>query len=95
MNLFSYSKLVAMKIIECLFDDNSINTVCVQYDVTNKDRMFDCQMPMDMINLERIMRECSLSVLGSELYHHHRIVDQEEIDGKETGGLQAGWRREC
>ena len=34
------------------------------------------------------------SVVGWRLHHHHRIVDQEEIDGKESEYLPAGWRRE-
>ena len=84
-----------MKTIECLFDDNSIDAVYSHNYGTNKDQMFDCQMPMYMINLEGIMRERSPSVVGWKLHHHHRIVDQEEIDGKETGDPQAGWRREC
>ena len=56
--------------------------------------MFDCHDPMDKINLERIMRERSPSVVGWRLHHHHRIVDQEEIDGKESEYLNAGWRRD-
>ena len=56
--------------------------------------MFDYHEPMDMINLERIKRERSPSVVGWRLHHDHRIVDQEKIDGKETEYLQAGWRRE-
>ena len=83
-----------MKTIVCLFDDDSINTVYVRYYGTDKDRMFDCHVPMDMINLERIMRERSPSVVGWRLHHHHRIVDQEEIDGKEDEYQHAGWKRE-
>ena len=94
INHFSYSKLVGMKTIECLFDDNNIDTVCVRYAGIEEDRMFDCHEPMDMINLERIMRERSPSVVGWRIHHHHRIVDQEEIDGNETEYEQAGWRRE-
>ena len=94
VNHFSYSKLVGMKTIEALFDDNTIDTVYVRSVGEDEDRMFDCHEPMDMINLERIMRERSPSVVGWRLHHHHRIVDQEEIDGKESEYLQAGWRRE-
>ena len=90
MNHFSYSKLVGMKTIECLFDDNSINTVYVRNHGTNNNQMFDCQMPMHMINFEGIIRECSPSVVGWKLHQHCKLVDQEEIDGKETGDLQAG-----
>ena len=94
VNHFSYNKLVGMKTIEALFDDNTIDTVYVRSVGEDEDRMFDCHEPMDMINLERIMRERSPSVVGWRLHHHHRIVDQEEIDGKESEYLQAGWRRE-
>ena len=94
VNHFSYSKLVGMKTIETLFDDNTIDTVYVRSVGEDEDRMFDCHEPMDMINLERIMRERSPSVVGWRLHHHHRIVDQEEIDGKESEYLHAGWRRD-
>ena len=83
-----------MKTIECLFDDNSIDTVYVRYCGIKEDRMFDCHEPMDMINLERIMRERSPSVVGWRLHHHHRTVDQEEIDGRGSEYLHAGWRRD-
>ena len=83
-----------MKTIEALFENNTIDTVYVRSVGEDEDRMFDCHEPMDMINLERIMRERSPSVVGWRLHHHHRIVDQEEIDGKESEYLQAGWRRE-
>ena len=94
INHFSYSKLVGMKTIECLFEDDSIDTVYVRYCGNEEYRMFDCHEPMDMINLERIMRERSPSVIGWRLHHHHRIVDQEEIDGRESEYLHAGWRRD-
>ena len=94
INHFSYGKLVGVKTIEALFDDDTIDTVYVRSVGEDEDRMFDCHEPMDMINLERIMRERSPSVVGWRLHHHHRIVDQEEIDGKESEYLQAGWRRE-
>ena len=32
--------------------------------------------------------------IGAQYGGYHRIVDQEEIDGKESEYLQAGWRRE-
>ena len=82
VNHFSYSKLVGMKTIEALFNDNIIDTVYVRSVGEDKDRMIDCHEPMDMIHLERIMREQSPTVVGWRLHHHHRIVDQEEIDGK-------------
>ena len=94
VNHFSHSKLVGMKTIECLFEDDNFDTVCVRYAGEDKDQMFDCHEPRDMINLERIMRERSPGVAGWRLHHYHRIVDQEEIDGKETEYLQAGWKRE-
>ena len=94
INHFSYSKLVGMKTIECLFEADSIDTVYVRYRGNKDDRMFDCHEPYDMIALERIMRERSPSVIGWRLHHHHRIVDQEEIDGRESFYLPAGWRRE-
>ena len=94
VNHFSNSKFVGTKTIEALFNDDTIDTVYVRSVGEDEDRMFDCHEPMDMINLERIMRERSPSVVGWRLHHHHRIVDQEEIDGKESEYLQAGWRRE-
>ena len=84
-----------MKTIEALFNDNIIDTVYVRSVGEDKDRMIDCHEPMDMIHLERIMREQSPSVVGWRLHHRHRIVDQEEIDGKESEFLPAGWRRDC
>ena len=83
-----------MKTIEALFNDGTIDTVYVRSVGEDKDRMFDCHEPMDMIDLERIRRKRSPSVVGWRLHHHHRIVDQEEIDGKESEYLQAGRRRE-
>ena len=90
-----YSKLVGMKTIETLFNDNTIDMVYLRSAGEDKDRMFDCPEQMDMLNLERIMREQSPNVVGWRLHHHHRIVDQEEIDGKESEYLPAGWRRDC
>ena len=83
-----------MKTIEALFDDNTIDTVYVRSLGEDEDRMFDCHEPVEMINLERIMRKRSPSVVRWRLHHHHRIVDQGKIDGKEREYLQAGWRRE-
>ena len=57
--------------------------------------MIDCHQPWDMIDLERIMREQCPSVVGWRLHHNHRRVDQEDIDGKESEYLGAGWRRDC
>ena len=94
INHFSYSKLVRIKTIETRFDDDTIDTVYVRSVGEDEDRMFDCHEPVDMINSERIMREQSPSVVRWRLHHHHRIVDQEKIDGKERECLQAGWRRE-
>ena len=84
-----------MKTIDTLFNDNIIDTVYVRSVGEDKDRMIDCHEPMDMIHLERIMREQSPTVVGWRLHHHHRIVDQEEIDGKQSEYLPAGWRRDC
>ena len=94
INHFSYSKLVRKKTIEALFDNNTNDMVYVRSVDEDKDQMFDCDEPMDMINLERTMRGRSPSVVGWRPHHHHRIVDQEEIDGKESEYLQVGWRRE-
>ena len=94
INHFSYSKLVGMKTIECLVEDDSIDTVYVRYCVNEDNQMFDCHEPYDMIALERIMIERNPSVRGWRLHHHHRIVDQEEIVGKECRYLNARWRRE-
>ena len=91
---FSNSKLVEMKTIEALFDNDTIDTVHVHFVDEDMDQMFDCHEPVEMINLERIMRKRSPSVVRWRLHHHHRIVDQGQIDGKEREYLQAGWRRE-
>ena len=90
INHFSYSKLIGMKTIEALLDNDTIDTVYIRSVGEDEDRMFDCHEPMDMINLERSMRERSPSVVGWILHHHHRMVDQEEIDGKESEYLQDG-----
>ena len=64
VNHFSYSKLVGMKTIEALFNDDTIDTVYVRSVGEDVDQMFDCHEPVDMINLEIIMRELSPSVVG-------------------------------
>ena len=84
-----------MKTIEALFCSNTVDAVYARSVDEDEDRMFDCHEPVDMINLERIMRERSPSVAGWRLHQQHRTADQEEIDGKESECLQAGWRREC
>ena len=94
-NHFSNSELVEIKTIEALFDDDTIDTVYVHFVDEDMDQMFDCHEPVEKINLERIMKKRSPSVVRSRLHHHHRIVDQEEIDGKQSEYLPAGWRRDC
>ena len=83
-----------MKTIEALFDDDTIDTVHVHFVDEDMDQMFDCHEPVEMINLERIMRKRSPSVVRWRLHHHHRIAYQGKIDGVERKYLQAGWRRE-
>ena len=95
MNHFSNSELVEMKTIEALFDDDTIDTVHVHFVDEDVDQMFDCDEPVEMINLERIMRKRSPSVIRWSLHHHYRIADQGKKDGEERKYLQAGWRREC
>ena len=63
VNHFSYSKLVGMKTIEALFNDDAIDTVYVRSVGEDVDRMCDCHEPVEMINLERIMRKRSPSVV--------------------------------
>ena len=48
-NHFSNSKLVEMKTIEALFDDDTIDTVCVYFVDEDMDQMFDCHEPVEMI----------------------------------------------
>ena len=84
-----------MKTIEALFSDDTIDRVHVRFVGEDVDRMFDCHKPVEMINLERIMRKRSPSVVRWRLHHRHRMTDQGNIDGKERKYLQAGWRREC
>ena len=46
-----------MKTIEALFDDDTIDTVYVHFADEDMDQMFDYHEPVEMINLERIMRK--------------------------------------
>ena len=63
INHFRYSNLVGMKTIECLFEDESIDTVYVRYCVNDDDRMFDGHETYDMIALERIMNMSMMIIL--------------------------------
>ena len=83
-----------MKTIESLFEEDKIDTVYVRYAYEDVDRMIDCHQPWNMIDLERLMREQSPRVVGWKFLHNHRLVDQEEIDGKESEYLGAGWKRD-
>ena len=83
-----------MKTIEALFDNDTIDMVYVHFVDEDMDQMFDCYEPVEKINLERIMKKGSPSVVRSRLHHHHRIAYQGKIDGVERKYLQAGWRRE-
>ena len=46
-----------MKTIEALFDDDTTDTVYVHFVDEDMDQMLDCHEPVEMINLERIMRK--------------------------------------
>ena len=56
-NHFSNSELVEVKTIEALFDDDTVDTVHVHFVDEDMDQMCDCHEPVEMINLEIIMRK--------------------------------------
>ena len=78
-NLSCYHKLVGIKRINKLRDEGKIDTVYVRYFDRDDDQVIDCHEPLDMIALEKIMREHSENVMGWRLWHHNREVDEEDI----------------
>ena len=94
INLLSYNKLVGIRTIQSLTEEKEIDTVYVRYAYEDKDRMFDCTKPIDMINLERIIRERTPVVVGWRLHHHHREV-VEETQTEDDEYLEDGWRNQA
>ena len=75
IDLVDYAKLVGFQTILNLAEENLIDTVYVRFAYENKDRMFDCMKPTDMLNLKDIIAERSPRVIGWRL-HHHRWEDK-------------------
>ena len=88
-----YSKLNGMSTVECLFEDDIIDTVYVRYHDSEVDEMFDLHHPWHRIQLERIMRQRSPRVMGWRFQHHHRALDQEDTHTRASGYDDTDWRR--
>ncbi len=72
IELIQYTKIIGFQTIVSLVKNNKIDTVYVHSAWEDKDRKFDCMKPLDMLNLEYIIGECSPQVVRWRLHHHHR-----------------------
>ena len=71
-NVVDYTKEVTFDAIQDLFEKNCIDSVYVRFLNEDKDRMFDCMKPTDMINLKNITEWKNEMVIGWRLHHHRR-----------------------
>ena len=72
IDLIDYTKLVGFRTITNLAEENEIDTVYVRFANEDKDRMFDCLKPSDMLSLKYIIGERNPRIVGWRLHHHHR-----------------------
>ena len=71
-NVVDYTKEVTFDAIQDLFEKNCIDPVYVRFLNEDKDRMFDCFKPTDMINLKNITEWKNEVIIGWRLHHHRR-----------------------